>query len=1279
MLRALLQACPSVGVAMMHRFLHVCVVLLCVSAASTSFAQIRSGTIVGKITDISGAAIPQAQVVLRETGTNAVYTLESNSSGEYTQPYLPFGDYEVIVEKPGFRSVVVAGLKLATAQTIRADVQLDVGAIETQVTVTGRTAELQTESSRVQNSVGETVIRAIPNVNNNPLNYAVLQPGVIARAAMNDTQSAQSFGIGTEGRRAFANFQINGGAAFANDIQLDGVSIQASAWNEVAILPNTEGIQEVRTTINNLSAEYGRSQGTVIISTKSGTNQYRGSTQFRLRNEALNANRFANNAAIPTVPKPPFKQQGYSATFGGPVDLGKLYDGRDRTFFFVSYEGMRFKQALDYFRTVPTELERRGDFSRTVALVGTRFVPVQVFDPFTVTQVAPGQWRRAVFPNAVIPPNRLNPVMLQIANEFPLPNRTPDDPRNINNFYNRMIREFKRDAVNTRLDHRFSAHLLYGTFGTNFGSIDSPNGWGSHTRGYVQQGGFFGPINGDRNYYGSIGDTWVIGPTTVADVRIGLTRVAAENRAATFDDLDYASFGMPREWNVAVGLMGAYPELTSFGGGFSAISPLNQTAFLAKIERQTNWNIVGSVTKVVGRWNHKWGGEFRNYLSNYSDARGSFNILTGSGFTSGNIIGPTGNNIDSVTAERSGSGLASYLLGAGEVQAGENGVLLALSAKYFALYQQSDWRVNDRLTLNLGLRYDVQPGPTERFDRLSAFSYRGETQGTRGRLIFPGTEGFGRNLYKTPWKDFGPRIGLAYRLSDTWVARSGFGVTYLPSNTGYFGGPFYYGVQNFGPLLSTAVAGQYGNNPQGRLLAPFNRVNTLIPAIGANRNAPQYYGAGGNEPRFDYDDFHNGKVLQWNIFVERKLGQNYIVQVGYAGTRGYHLPMGRMTVNSDQFLPDSLLNEWRAAYIASNGTNPATLSVPNPFQPNPNQLIPYNGRLGTSTMALRDTQIPHPFFPGNLIGGTVGFNRYNALQLQLQRSFANGLLFTTHYTWSRAKEMWHSESQNNQFAENAGFPSGSLDRRNLKNNYAVSSNDIPHRFVTTAVWQTPFGAGRRWSSRSGIVNGVLGGWNLAGVLLAQSGQPQQGFSGPGGGTITGLRDRVPDVPVEVPQELQRWYTSPNPADRTVTLPSGRQVVVCLNCFLKYSSDAFRGRVVQFPNGTIGQDIYWFGTSAPRYDDVRGNGRFNVNMSLQKEFELPRRARLQFSAEASNVLNNTQFRPNLNLSTGNIFTNLTAAQRAQGIQPGMAQNEAFGTFDMSTFDPRQIELRLRILF
>jgi hypothetical protein len=1243
------------------------------------FAQIRSGTIVGKVTDPTGAAMANTEVVVREVNTNQVYNLTTNDSGDYIQPYLPFGTYEVTVRKNGFKTITQTGLTLTTAQTIRADIVLEVGTVETAVSVTASAVELQTESSRVTNSVSEQVIKSIPNINNNPLNYAVLTQGVVARAAMNDTQSAQSFGIGTEGRRTFSNFQINGGAAFGNNIQLDGVSIQASAWNEVAVLPNTEGLAEVKTTINNMSAEYGRSQGTVILTTKSGTNEFHGSAQFRLRNEAFNANRFENNAVQPFVPRAPFKQQGYSATFGGPVFIPKLYNGKDKTFFFLSYEGFRFNQALDYFRTVPTAAERRGDFSQTLAQVGAQFVPVQVFDPYNALPVpgTTGQFRRMPFPNAIIPPSRINPQMAAITGEFPLPNRTPDDPTGVNNFFNRMTRAFLRDSINARLDHRLTRHSLYGTFGSNLGTIDSPNGWGPQTRAFVQQGGFIGQVNGDRNYYASVGDTWLINPTTVADIRVGLTRVAAQNRSATYDDLNLDAFGIPREMQGAPGLRGAWPEVTNFGGGWSRISPLNQTAYLAKVERQTNWNIVGSVTKTVGRWTHKWGGEFRNYLSNYSDARGSFWLRTGNGFTSGNLIGLLGQNIDAVTAERQGSGLASYLLGVGDIQAGENAVLLALSAKYMALYSQSDWRATDRLTVNLGLRYDIQPGPTERYNRVSSFSFRGTNPfGAPGNLIFPGQDGVGRNLYQTPWDNWGPRVGLAYRVTDSWVVRSGFGVTYTPSNTGYFGGPYYFGAQNFVDRTNDPTAGQYGPNPAGSIVAPYNRVTQLIPAIGANRNAPQYYGAGDNEPRFDYDDMKNGKILQWNFFVERKIGRDWLAQVGYSGARGYHLQMGRWNVNTDQELPDSLLQDWRAQYIASNGTNPATLAVPNRF--NPAGTIPFNGVFRGATVPARNAVLPLPLFPNNLLGAPVGFYTYNALMAQLQKSFSNGLLFNVHYTWSRTIELWGSEAQNNNYAENAGLQTFNIDRRNLSNNYSISPNDIPHRVVATWVWTPPVGRGKRLNLSNSFANAVFGGWNVGGVLISQSGQPQQGFGGPAG-AMNSRGDRLSGVPIEVPKELQRWYTGASVAERTVTLPSGRQVTVCRYCFLKYSVDAFRGRVVQLPNGNFAPDIYWFGTADNRYGDIRGNGRFNINLSLQKEFAVKETVRFQLSAEASNVLNNTQFRPNMNGGLGNTFVNVSAAQAAAGIRPGMVQNDNFGTWGMATFDPRQVEFRLRVFF
>lgn len=1233
-------------------------------------SQVRSGTIVGTVTDSSGAPVPDAEVTVRETGTNSRFPQKTNTNGEYTVPYLAFGNYEVVIKKQGFKQVTIKDLSLSTNQTIRADARLEVGNVETAVTITGTALELQTESSRVVNTVSEEVIKSIPNINNNPLNYATLTQGVVARQSMNSTQSPQSFGIGTEGRRAMSNFSVNGGNSFTNDIQLDGVSIQASAWNEVAIMPNTEGIQEVKTNINNMSAEYGRSQGTVVFTTKSGTNEYHGSGQFRLRNEALNANSFGNNAQ--GILRAPFKVQNYSATFGGPVILPKLYNGKDKTFFFVSYEGLRFKNALDYLRTVPTALERAGDFSQTRTNVSGQFLPVQVFDPFNVTQVAANQWRRVPFPNAQIPASQINPFTQRLVNEFPLPNRPPQDPLlGTNNFYNRAVRTFERNAINARFDQRFQKHNFYFTGGSNLASIDSPNGWGNQTRAYTTQGGFIGAVNGDRNYYASLGDTWVITPTLVADLRIGLTRVAADNRAATFSDIDYSQYGVPSAWSSAIGLAGAFPEVTNFGGGWSQIAALNNTGYLAKIERQTNWNIVYSVTKTSGRWTHKWGGEFRNYLSNYSDARGSYWLTTGNGFTAGNIIGPLANNINNVTAEQNGSGLASYLLGAGDIRAGENAVLMALSAKYLAFYNQSDWRVNKRLTMNFGLRWDIQPSPTERYNRASSFSYQGTTANTPGRLYFPGVSG-DRGLYRTPWRDFGPRIGLAYRLDDKTVLRSGFGLNFLPTNTGYYGGPYYYGNQNFAPTVAVQSALQYGANPQGVLLERFNRSSTFIPVIGANNEAPQYYGAGGNEPRFDRNDFNNSRVYQWNAFVERKLGNHYLLTVGYTGSKGSRLLMARFNINNDQLLPQSLLDQWRAQYIATNGNNPATLTVANPF--NPGGAIRYNGNLGNANIPLRDTLIPYPLFTGNLVGTFVGFSTYNAMMVSLQRSYSNGLLFNLHYTWSKSIDMSVPELQNNNYGENGGFTNGNVDRRNYKNSYNISTNDIPHRFVGTVVYNLPFGKGRKYDMNNRFLNALVGGWNLGNVLMMQSGQPQSGFTGCN--SLNGICDRVPGVDIEVPKNLQRWYDSPNVADRTVTLPSGRQITVGRFNYLRYNPDAFRGRTVTLPNGTVAPDIYWYGNSALRYSDFRGVNYYNHNVSLQKDFAVTDRVSMLFSAEATNLWNRAQFTGTVNAGTGNIFTTVNAAR---GQQPGMIQNESFGTWGLATLDPRQVELRLRIRF
>jgi hypothetical protein len=765
-----------------------------------------------------------------------------------------------------------------------------------------------------------------------------------------------------------------------------------------------------------------------------------------------------------------------------------------------------------------------------------------------------------------------------------------------------------------------------------------------------------------------VGDTWVASPTLVTDVRVGLTRVRAQNAAGTFSDLDYTQFGIPNSFQAANAAPGFYPNI---GGGFTNWSALNGTAYLAKFEKQTNWNLVGSATKTNGRWTHKFGTEYRVYLSNYLDARGSFDINTSANYTSGQTITADGGNVtnDPLLA---GHGGAAFLLGAGQIDAGENGVPLSLAAKYWAVYTQNDWRASNRLTVNLGLRYEIQPGPTERYDRMSSFNFNGTTNGTPGAYFFPGVGGNGRNLYQTKYDNWGPRAGLAYRVTDTFVIRSGFGVTYLPTNTGYFGGPYYYGAQFYYPRT---IAQPFGTSPNGALTGNWAQVTALPPQANNDASSPNYYGDNGNQPRFDYSGTRNGKSLQWNLFTEKRLGRDYLVGVGYAGTRSYHLPFARLPLNSVQFLSDDLLNGWRQSYISSNGTDPGVQRIPNPFQPNASSLIPYQGNLGQATMPRRETLFQFPYFTNLPLGKTEGFANYHSLQAQITRQFSNGLHFNANYTWSKALDYYQSEAQTNGYSDSVGYIIGDQDRRNARNAYSLSGQDIPHRFVLSGLYELPFGRG----SGSGFAKTLLGGWQIGGAYTAQSGTPIQ-IGGGNTNAINGRSNRIEGVPVELPKELQRWYDSPDAAGRTVTLPSGRSVVVNRFTYLRFNPDAFQGNVVQLANGQFANDIYWWGTVAPRYSDIRTTGRTNLNLSVQKQFRFGERWEAVLSGESTNVTNSVQIRPEaFGGSLGAVIAQPNATQVSQGVKPGMVANQNFGSNGLGTFDPRQVELRLRIRF
>ena len=293
--------------------------------------------------------------------------------------------------------------------------------------------------------------------------------------------------------------------------------------------------------------------------------------------------------------------------------------------------------------------------------------------------------------------------------------------------------------------------------------------------------------------------------------------------------------------------------------------------------------------------------------------------------------------------------------------------------------------------------------------------------------------------------------------------------------------------------------------------------------------------------------------------------------------------------------------------------------------------------------------------------------------LAVNRRFSNGLLLNTHYTWGKALDFAQGEMQLNGGSDAVGNIPGDLDRRNLRNNQRFSDHDMRQRWLISWVYELPFGKGKRFDSSSALVNHLVGGWKLSGMYFTQSGTPNN-ISGGNTNSINGRPNRIPGVPIEVPKELQRWYDGRTP----VTLPNGQIITPCAFCFLKYNLAAFQGATTTGANGTKILDMLWWGTAATNYDDLRGPGRANMNLSLEKGFKLRERVEMLLSGEATNFLNNVQFRPRLrSISAGGLQPR---PDPARGLDVGMGTNANFGTIDAaSTFDPRQVELRLRIRF
>ena len=1235
--------------------------------APEGYTQIRSGTITGSVKDPSGAMISGADITVTNSETNATYQTKSTQSGDYTVPYLEAGTYSVTVARTGFQSYTEQGVQLQPSQTIRVDANLRLGSTGAKVEVLASAESVQTDSSTVSGAVGAHVISEIPNITQNPLYYATLQNGVQPRNETSNSTTLNSFGIGVAGRAEFSAIGVNGGRAFTNDIQLDGLPIMGGGFNEAAIIPNTEGLQEVRVTSNDFSAEYGHGQSVMALTTKSGTNQFHGEANYLLRNEALNANTNSNNAL--GLRRTAFKVNQIGGAISGPII-------KDKLFFFSSYHHLMFNQGVNYLSTVPSALERVGNFSQTFikSATGTP-VPAQLYNPFTVVQIANNLYQRAPYPNAII--SNPSPYAVHMYSFYPLPNRTPTDVFNTNNYGSSVINTVRTDTLNNRIDYKKGMHSIYGSGGFDFGTITQPRPFGS--KGFNDAPS----VTSDRNPYGQVGDTIVLSPTLFVDARYGVTRINTNNIAGNRSGFtDYAGFGIPTSTLAIAAIPGAAPivlpnNFSGGSGGGSNWTGLSSGQFANKEERQLSHAVNVSLTKVHGNWTHKAGVEIRVLLSNYQDMEeASAEIASccanvGGNYTFQYVTANGSSASNNTSPQQAGINGAALLTGENIwwIRPGAN-VTPAFAQKYFALYSQNDWRVNARLTVNLGLRWDLQPGPTERYNRFSAYDFTQKNPfGTLGAIAFPGTNGYGRNLWPTEYHDFGPRVGAAYQLGRGLVLRGGFGISYLPSNTGYFSSPNDYGASSFSAGTQMIP---YGTNPNGVPVSTFNNSVPIIAPTGYNTSAPQIYG--GSNALFT-TQFKNGIAKQVNFFVEKAFGPNqqWLLSVGYSGSFSNNLMNRNYAFQSMQNIPAGTLSTWLSQYIASNGaTNPANIQVPNRWQPTSGPLLPFTGTLAGSTIPQFVTLLPYPLLYGSGAGvnESNGFASFNSLQVSLRHSFSSGLTLQANYTWSKELDYTSTGIEDGQ-GVNSGGTTGTPDLLNINNNRHYGLADQPHRFVGVLVCNSPFGAAGPLALSNRVARSILGGWSIGTVFTLQSGMPFV-VSGANTGSLTSAVNRVPGVSLTVPSNLRHWYDGKT----TVTLPCGLKVTPPANTYLKYNACAFQGEVVTTPSGSIVPNQFWIGNANQTDGDLRGPSRFNIDLSLRRTFPIRERLKFEIAANATNLLNHTEYSGSYNGTLGN--TNLTDNPSA-GLLPGYGNGSTFGTLGLTTFDPRQIMMQARIVF
>jgi hypothetical protein len=810
--------------------------------------------------------------------------------------------------------------------------------------------------------------------------------------------------------------------------------------NANSAVPSVEGVEEFRIQTNSYSAEYGRSGGGVLtIATKSGTNELHGSLFEFFRNSKMDANNWFANASGSRLGK--FQRNEFGASLGGPLSIPKLYNGKNKSFFFMVYEGRRQRSASTRFFTLPTDEQMGGDFSKTLTAAGQLRT---IYDPFTTTPdpSRPGQFLRTPFPGNRIPVNRFDPVSANVLKYYgPRPNLPGQPNTGQNNFFFQGKAPTDVNRGTGKFDHNFNENQRIFFRYTLFQNENSqPELWEGPG---CPDGGCYS--NYERQQNAALDYSWTLNPTTLLNLRYGFARSILD-RGSWYKGFRPTTLGLPAYTEEGADLL-AFPEF----GVEEMTMPglLHHWNFRSANQSHT---VVGTLSKVAGSHSLKVGTEMRLNLINHMQAPWSMNFTFNRGMTQG----PD----PRVVSAAGGFGFASFLLGTGASGSEVHGIRPALENKSFGFYLQDDWKVNRKLTVNLGIRWDFETGLTERHDRYaifdpSAVSPLSQRVGMQllGGWTFPTQGGLGRRLKPIEWGKIAPRIGLAYQVKPGLVIRTGGGIFYTTAP---------YGANNYGtapfrastpwvPTVDGVTPTDLLRNPfPNGVLQPEGSTNGLLASLGQ--------GVGSPVPNTMTTPYNS----QWNFSIAKDLGATSVLEVAYAGNKGTHLPLGWQM---DQ-LPNSLIRP-DAGLLDT---------VANPFF----GIIPV-GPMSTRTVQRGQLLTPYPHIPGVSFAGTGwGNSNFHSLQASFKKRFSQAGTAVVSYTWSKLLA---------DGGDNAWDSAGFRDFNCRACDKSVSPYHYPHRLVTSYTYELPFGKGKQFGTTwNGFMNAVLGEWQVNGILTLSSGQ-----------------------------------------------------------------------------------------------------------------------------------------------------------------------------------------------